>query len=207
MIENCGDTYGQYVDAHLTWMPRADAGKRDRYWAVFKYTFPECVQLNMLPRTWTPDAELDRNRSLLTGSGLWVRAEEELPAEIAETILFRRAINPWAMRATFCDTVGLRFAAGLEATRFDVPHAPGDSKLSNGEVLVIAWNRSDDPQPVAVEQVPLPCRAQRLVLGQSDQGWQDVQCEPAPDGSVPLLVQPEELCAFVLSPLKSAVWG
>jgi hypothetical protein len=48
MIENCGDAYGQYVDAHLTWMPNADAGKRDRYWAVFKYTFPECVQVNMV---------------------------------------------------------------------------------------------------------------------------------------------------------------
>ena len=48
MTENCGDIYGSYTWGNLTW----NGAEYDEYYNVFKYTFPEFVQVNMvnLPR-------------------------------------------------------------------------------------------------------------------------------------------------------------
>jgi len=189
MIENCGDTYGQYVDAHLTWMPSLDAGKRDRYWAVFKYAFPECVQVNMYPRPGAPDAEQDLHRSILTGSAFWRHAEQnELPPDVYEAMRFRRAVNHVLAYGRFKDSVGLTFGTGVEATRFDLAprdtgrstdrmdtdHTPGIGSTTGAQsvILLLTWNRTADEQPVDVELDGTPLAARRLVLGDGRTDWE-----------------------------------
>ena len=49
MTENCGDIYGSYTWGNLTW----NGAEYDEHYNVFKYTFPEFTQVNMVnPRSW-----------------------------------------------------------------------------------------------------------------------------------------------------------
>lgn len=73
LIENCGDAYGQHVDGLLTWMPDADAGRRDHAWAVYKYAFPEHIQVNMV----NPLEPLLQRRAAARGRGEPPDAAEE----------------------------------------------------------------------------------------------------------------------------------
>ena len=58
MTENCGDIYGSYTWGNLTW----NGAEYDEYYNVFKYTFPEFVQVNMVnPRGWETE---DRDQRL-----------------------------------------------------------------------------------------------------------------------------------------------
>jgi len=44
MIENCGDIYSQFLYANLTWNGQA----YDEFFNIYKYTFPEFIQVNMI---------------------------------------------------------------------------------------------------------------------------------------------------------------
>ena len=76
MTENCGDIYGSYTWGNLTW----NGAEYDEYYNVFKYTFPEFVQVNMVnPRGWeTEDRDQrlwfyrDMHRAVTLGSVLWM---------------------------------------------------------------------------------------------------------------------------------------
>lgn len=49
MTENCGDIYSAYCWGSLTW----NGDTFDEFFNLFKYTFPEYVQVNMVdPRGW-----------------------------------------------------------------------------------------------------------------------------------------------------------
>lgn len=54
MTENCGDIYSAYCWGSLTW----NGDTFDEFFNLFKYTFPEYVQVNMVdPRGWVGDPE------------------------------------------------------------------------------------------------------------------------------------------------------
>ena len=76
MTENCGDIYGSYTWGNLTW----NGAEYDEHYNVFKYTFPEFVQVNMVnPRGWVNEPEQqyrwffrDMHRAISLNSILWL---------------------------------------------------------------------------------------------------------------------------------------
>ena len=76
MTENCGDIYSPYVWANLTW----NGTDYDEFYNLFRYTFPEFVQVNMCnDRSWVENNdEKDRlfysdiERCILMGNILWI---------------------------------------------------------------------------------------------------------------------------------------
>jgi len=76
MTENCGDIYGAYTWGNLTW----NGTDYDEYYNMFRYTFPEFVQVNMCnDRSWEKDDEKreklfysDVERCILMGNILWI---------------------------------------------------------------------------------------------------------------------------------------
>ena len=68
MTENCGDIYGSYTWGNLTW----NGAEYDEYYNVFKYTFPEFVQVNMVnPRGWeTEDRDQPQDHARPAGKGM-----------------------------------------------------------------------------------------------------------------------------------------
>lgn len=71
MIENCGDIYGQYVSGNLTW----NGELYDEFFNLYKYTFPEYIQVNMVHPRHIDDRSTrekyfynDVERAMLLGS-------------------------------------------------------------------------------------------------------------------------------------------
>lgn len=119
MIENCGDIYGSYTWGNLTW----NGSFYDEYYNVFKYTFPEYVQVNMVnPRSWVKDPELqevwyykDMQRAILLGSILWLglttrfsdkNKDQEIYAR--KMIALRKRINPFIKECCYKDNLYLK---------------------------------------------------------------------------------------------------
>ncbi|HOL50647.1 MAG TPA: DUF6259 domain-containing protein [Bacillota bacterium] len=116
MIENCGDIYGSYVWGSLTW----NGEDYDEFYNLFKYTFPEYVQVNMCNPKRHLEGEAracrlhkDLNRALLLGSVFWVglektaTLEDELHAYLKAAITLRNRLNPFFKRGTFVDDEGI----------------------------------------------------------------------------------------------------
>lgn len=112
MTENCGDIYGSYIWGSLTW----NGTLYDEYFNMFRYTFPEYVQVNMVnPRSWVQDPVENRKwfyrdiqRAALLGSVIWMgfttRIEGEEVEEAARCALaFRKRCNPYIKEMTYCD--------------------------------------------------------------------------------------------------------
>lgn len=114
MTENCGDIYGSYTWGNLTW----NGTDYDEYFNVFKYTFPEFVQVNMVnPRSWVDNAEQklewfyrDMQRAILLGNILWMGITSRLTPEtgvyhsLAKQYLeFRKMIQPMIENSKFLD--------------------------------------------------------------------------------------------------------
>ena len=76
MTENCGDIYSAYTWGNLTW----NGADYDEFYNMFRYTFPEYVQVNMCnDRSWAADDEerercfyADVERCVLMGNILWI---------------------------------------------------------------------------------------------------------------------------------------
>ena len=76
MTENCGDIYGAYTWGNLTW----NGTDYDEFYNLFRYTFPEFVQVNMCnDRSWEKDDQkreklfyADVERCILMGNILWI---------------------------------------------------------------------------------------------------------------------------------------
>lgn len=122
MTENCGDIYGAYVWGNLTW----NIQPFDEFFNMFKYTFPEYVQVNMVnPRRWIQDrAEQNRwftrdiVRAVLLGGIFWVgltsRFENDPEREtlIKRVLAFRKSINSVIAKGRYCDDCGINIKAG-----------------------------------------------------------------------------------------------
>ncbi len=114
MTENCGDIYGSYTWGNLTW----NGADYDEYYNVFKYTFPEFVQVNMVnPRGWVekPEDKLiwfyrDMHRAISLGNILWIGITSRMPTPdcmgydyARKSVVFRRDLVPMLEGAEFLD--------------------------------------------------------------------------------------------------------
>lgn len=142
MTENCGDIYGSYVWGNLTW----NAEAYDEYFNVFKYTFPEYVQVNMVnPRQDKPEGERagvfyrDVERAMLLGSVFWLgitykfgESDGELKGYVEKALSLRKKMNPYIKSGCFADDEGILFISeGIRASVW---------KLEDGAVMVAAGN-------------------------------------------------------------------
>ncbi len=196
MTENCGDIYGSYTWGNLTW----NGADYDEHYNVFKYTFPEFVQVNMVnPRAWAPEEERehwfrrDLHRAITLGSVLWLgittRLSEEHPeyhGYAREATAFRASLQPL-----------LKGAAFLDDAWFSEPLPPAVYatcwRLPDGRGLVLAAN--DTERPFALPVRPdFPCTgAACRLLGEPDAR----RLGAGPDGLC-LTLQPGALAMLLL---------
>ena len=142
MTENCGDIYGSYVWGNLTW----NGEDYDEFFNIFKYTFPEFVQVNMVnPRGWVQDIEEkrewfyhDMQRAILLGSILWMGVTTHLKegtefndySKIA--LEFRRNIQPFVKEAVFLDNKYIsEITDECNATSWE---------LADGRIMILCGN-------------------------------------------------------------------
>lgn len=130
MIENCGDIYGSYVYANLTW----NGEFYDEFFNLYKYTFPEYLQVNMVnPRRIPDKSERNRwfyqdvSRAFLLGSIFWAELgdrfgdeDDDLRAYLRLALALRQKAAPYFAYARFVDNEGLAaiLADEIKATRW-----------------------------------------------------------------------------------------
>lgn len=117
MTENCGDIYGSYTWGNLTW----NGAEYDEYYNVFKFTFPEFTQVNMVnPRSWAEESQRpawfrkDLHRAICLGSILWMGITSRLRPEDGMyhtygkmAAAFRGSLQPILKGARFQDDLWL----------------------------------------------------------------------------------------------------
>lgn len=157
MVENCGDIYGAYTWGNLTW----NGAEYDEHYNVFKYTFPEFVQVNMVnPRGWEPDQarqiawlHKDLQRAALLGSIFWMGittrladAEDESTKHVRAALAFRKATQPLLENAEFLDDdLILAISDDCDATSW---------RLADGSWMVLAGNHALRPDGSVTIQLP-----------------------------------------------------
>ena len=144
MTENCGDIYSALAWGSLTW----NGGDYDEHYNVFKYTFPEFTQVNMVnPRGWLKDSPekiawfyKDMQRAILLGSVLWLgitsRLKPDTPyhAYARQALAFRGKIHPFIKQARYLDDAYiLKVSDGCDASCW---------QLDDGRVMVLAGNHA-----------------------------------------------------------------
>lgn len=153
MTENCGDIYGPYVWGNLTW----NGAAYDEFFNLFRYTFPEFVQVNMCnERTWEKDAAKreqlfydDIQRCVLMGNILWIgitshfRPESDSQARLAYVLIaaaFRKQIARQVTDGVYMDDEYVKeIDPPLQASSFRVSDTEalllvGDSRQAGGQV-------------------------------------------------------------------------
>ena len=144
MTENCGDIYGAYTWGNLTW----NGADYDEFYNLFRYTFPEFVQVNMCnDRSWEPDAARkeayfysDVERCVLMGNILWIGitsrylGHPELKEHfdyLMKATAFRKAIAQQVSRGVYLDEEYVEENGGMSASCF---------RISSKEVLLLVGN-------------------------------------------------------------------
>ncbi|MFH1926582.1 MAG: DUF6259 domain-containing protein [Chloroflexota bacterium] len=143
MIENCGDIYGQYVWGNLTW----NGNPYDEFFNLYKYTFPEYVQVHMVnPRSNLTGEERkqrfyrDMERAVLLGAVFWLGldkfkgGDEELRWYMKRAVNLRAKLAPLLQRATYVDTDGVTYLSdGIDISHWCLPENRHLYILSNSE--------------------------------------------------------------------------
>ena len=177
MTENCGDIYGSYTWGNLTW----NGAEYDEYYNVFKYTFPEFVQVNMVnPRGWeTEDRDQrlwfyrDMHRAILLGSVLWMGITTRMRPQDGEyhtyarrALGFRQALAPLLRGARFADDAWLEECpAGCSATCWE---------LADGRRMVLASR--DERAQGGTLRLRLPAAAGKAECFDVDRAARPVRC-------------------------------
>ncbi len=153
MTENCGDIYSAFIWGNLTW----NGADYDEFYNMFRYTFPEFVQVNMCnDRSWAANDEererffySDIERCLLMGNILWIGItarylnKPELKEHFDYLMMataFRKAIAQQVSDGTYLDDEYITaMDASLHASCFRVSSEEtlllvGDHKLHGGKV-------------------------------------------------------------------------
>ncbi len=143
MTENCGDIYSCFTAFNLTW----NAAEYDEYFNVFKYTFPEFIQVNMInPRANIADEKTkldcffsDIQRATLLGSVFWVGLTDKIKKDsiyesyVKQVLQFRNQIQCYLHDAIYLDDHFIDISVeGCEASCW---------QLDNG-YLVLAGNKN-----------------------------------------------------------------
>ncbi|MCL4514186.1 MAG: DUF6259 domain-containing protein [Firmicutes bacterium] len=147
MIENCGDVYGQYVSGNLTW----NGELYDEFFNLYKYTFPDYVQVNMVHPRHIADRPAretyfyrDVERAMLLGSIFWVAfnrrflpEDEDLKEYMRKALRMRRALAPYFAAGRFVDEIGLSAQGTVHATHWILDGEMGDpgKQSSRGEAI------------------------------------------------------------------------
>lgn len=196
MTENIGDIYGSYTWGNLTW----NGAEYDEHYNVFKYTFPEFVQVNMVnPRGWeTEDRDQrlwfyrDMHRAIALGSVLWMGITTRMRPQDGEyhdyaqkALAFRQALQPLLQHAVFLDDawLGETPPAFCQGTCW---------RLADGRSLVLAANDTAAPVRFTVR----PPRPVKGVSGRLLQGG-----EPALDlgeGALTFTLAPGQMARVLM---------
>jgi hypothetical protein len=193
MTENCGDIYGSYTWGNLTW----NGAEYDEFYNVFKYTFPEFTQVNMVnPRAWEeadkrPEwFKLDLYRAISLGNILWLGITSRLRPEdgwyhvyAKKAVNFRAKLQPLIKNAKFMDNAWIgNIPEKCFATYWE---------LSDEKKLVIVGNNSDKEEEICVNNF-----SNLLELEQMDKDVEKPNIHK--DGSVLRLKVPKEQLFYVL---------
>mgnify|MGYP000006145147 FL=1 len=196
MTENCGDIYSAYCWGSLTW----NGDTFDEFFNLFKYTFPEYVQVNMVdPRGWVGDPEelrawfyKDMQRAVLLGSILWLGITDHLERHPAEyrnyarrALAFRSRLQPLFKMGVYADDIFVQdVSEGCDASCW---------RLEDGRVLLLVGNHALRSGAQAVFRLP----GRVAVAEAHDTDWNSVEARV--DGStVTLQLEGERLfCAVV----------
>jgi len=150
MIENCGDIYSQYAYANLTW----NGAFYDEFFNMYKYTFPEFIQVNMVnPRRIADRAERaawfykDVARAFVLGSVFWTELGDRF-CEEDDCLLdyFRAALRlrtqaaPYIAHGVYQDDLGIAFATDDGLPVVSGPITASRWILPGGGVLVLISN-------------------------------------------------------------------
>ena len=145
MTENCGDIYGAYTWGNLTW----NGANYDEFYNLFRYTFPEYVQVNMCNhRSWESDPEAqarlfyaDIERCVLMGNILWIGITSRyLPhpelagpfEDLMRAVQLRAAIARQVSQGVYLDTEYVTQLTGqVQASCFRV--SPDEALLLVGD--------------------------------------------------------------------------
>ncbi|NSW89187.1 MAG: hypothetical protein HPY74_00655 [Firmicutes bacterium] len=170
MIENCGDIYGSYVWGSLTW----NGDPYDEYFNIFKYTFPEYVQVNMVnPRAGLHGEEMvyrfykDMERALLLGSVMWLGVtykfddNAELREYARKALCFRRKLNSFIINRRYADDEGILYMSeGLKCSRWisenenDLFIIGNCNQLARGSIVI---NMDKKPEKITGEDIEGEC--------------------------------------------------
>jgi hypothetical protein len=129
MIENCGDIYGSYVWGSLTW----NGENYDEFYNLFKYTFPEYVQVNMV----NPRHNLEGKQRVEQQRWVGVHRLEgpdtvEMKPFTKQAVRLRKELQPYIQQGVYLDTEGvLSVSEGIDIACW---------KLDNGTELYIIAN-------------------------------------------------------------------
>src|SRR5690554_63838 len=204
MIENCGDIYSSSIFASLTW----NAAFYDEFFNLYKYTFPEHIQVNMVHPRRIKNKRLrhcffyqDIERALLLGSIFWgapgrkFQGEDEvLLAYFAEALTLRKKLAPFFSNSRFIDTDHLDNPGPAAATHW-LP-AP---ETGYRHMVVLGNRRQAKGQTVTLQNIDQVrykgfCRARLFQLGRKDRYLE----LPFFAGEVRIEVPEVELSAFLI---------
>ena len=157
MTENCGDIYSAYTWGNLTW----NGTDYDEYYNLFRYTFPQYVQVNMVnPRSWEPDPArrstlfyLDIERCVLMGNILWIGlssrfddpALAQARAYVLKAAALRARLAQTIAHGTYLDDAYVHTLYGARASCFDT---------GEGQALLLIGNAEENPRAQAVFELP-----------------------------------------------------
>jgi hypothetical protein len=224
MIENCGDIYSQYLYANLTW----NGDPYDEFFNVYKYTFPEFLQVNMVNPRRVPNKTLrnawffrDIARAFVLGSIFWVELGDRFGPDDGDLLDFaREALRlridaaPLIAQGTFVDDRGLRLP-GPERVTGDPPWrdlqviSASRWTLPDGALLILMSNPSRrDGESVLIEAAALP-RCERVEVSLHELGGSVCETSVAPGshGDVAITVPRSELSFALLMPIDRAATG
>lgn len=150
MIENCGDIYSQCTYANLTW----NGAFYDEFFNMYKYTFPESIQVNMVnPRRIADSAERaawfykDVARAFVLGSVFWAELGDRFCEEDGRLLdHFRAALRlrtqaaPYIAQGVYQDDLGVAFATDEGLPVASAPITVSRWILPKGGVLVLISN-------------------------------------------------------------------
>ena len=153
MTENCGDIYSAFTWGNLTW----NGADYDEFYNMFRYTFPEFMQVNMCnDRSWAANDEererffyADIERCVLMGNILWIGItsrylnKPELKVHfdyLMAATAFRKAIARQVSDGTYLDDAYVTaigsplHASCFRVSDFETLLLVGDHALHGGKV-------------------------------------------------------------------------
>ena len=196
MIENCGDIYSAWVWGNLTW----NGEPYDEFFNLYKYTFPEYVQVNMVnPRPQLAGEERQRRfhqdmeRAMLLGSVFWLGldkfsdGDEAAHRYMQRAVAMRAELQPLLRQATYLDDDGVyEVPEGIRASHWAL--------AGDGHLYILA---NHSPARERYLDVAAPAAgARRVVTGNIDRVPEKLQA--APQGSRVRIRVPAHSLSWVL---------